>query len=101
MRKTLLQVGDKVHIREDISERGYYEMKTYSYSNCYLEDKMAKPGELVTIGAIKKNGYQLIEEDFFTYTDEMFDLELINFLYEEFLENEKEKFEEFMKYQNK
>ena len=88
MKQTLLQVGDKVRIREDIRENVYYEMKTYNYSNCYLYGKMAKPGSLVTI---KQNnaGYRLVEEDFFTYTDEMFDLELIEFLYEEYLENNK------------
>ena len=88
MKQTLLQVGDKVRIREDIRESVYYEMKTYNYSNCYLHGKMAKPGSLVTI---KQNnaGYRLVEEDFFTYTDEMFDLELIEFLYEEYLENNK------------
>ena len=88
MKQTLLQVGDKVRIREDIRESVYYEMKTYNYSNCYLYGKMAKPGSLVTI---KQNnaGYRLVEEDFFTYTDEMFDLELIELLYEEYLENNK------------
>ena len=89
MKQTLLQVGDKVRIREDIRESVYYEMKTYNYSNCYLYDKMAKPGNLVTIGDIGRYGYRLIEEDFFTYTDEMFDPELIEFLYEEYLENNK------------
>ena len=86
MKQTLLQVGDKVRIREDIRESIYYEMKTYNYSNCYLYGKMAKPGSLVTI---KQNtaGYRLVEEDFFTYTDEMFDSELIEFLHEEYLEN--------------
>ena len=88
MKQTLLQVGDKVRIREDIKDGEYYEMKTYTYNNCYLYGKMAKPGKLVTI---KQNnaGYRLVEEDFFTYTDEMFDPELIEFLYEEYLENNK------------
>ena len=88
MKQTLLQVGDKIRIREDIREGIHYEMKTYNYSNCYLYGKMAKPGSLVTI---KQNnaGYRLVEEDFFTYTDDMFDPELIEFLYEEYLENNK------------
>ena len=89
MKQTLLQVGDKVRIREDISEYKHYEMKTYSYSNCYLSGKMANPGKLVTIKYIGKYGYRLVEEDFFTYTDEMFDPELIEFLYKEYLENNK------------
>ena len=89
MKQTLLQVGDKIRIREDIRESIYYGMKTYNYSNCYLYGKMAKPGSLVTIRDIGKYGYRLIEEDFFTYTDEMFDPELIEFLYEEYLENNK------------
>ena len=35
MKQTLLQVGDKVRIREDIRENVYYKMKSYNYSNCY------------------------------------------------------------------
>ena len=35
MKQTLLQVGDKVRIREDIRDGAYYEMKTYNYNNCY------------------------------------------------------------------
>ena len=86
MKKTLLQVGDKVRIREDIRENVYYKMKTCDYSNCYICGKMAEPGSLVTI-QINNTGYRLVEEDFFTYTDEMFDTELIDYLYEEYLEN--------------
>lgn len=88
MKQTLLQVGDKVRIREDIKENVYYSMKTYNYNNCYIYGKMAEPGSLVTI--IKSSaGYRIEEEDFFTYTDEMFDTELIDYLYEEYLENNK------------
>ena len=89
MKQTLLQVGDKVRIREDINDYKHYGMKTYNYSNCYLSGKMINPGKLVTIKEIGKYGYRLIEEDFFTYTDEMFEPELIEFLYEEYLENNK------------
>lgn len=89
MKQTLLQVGDKVRIREDIRENVHYEMKTYNYNNCYLYGKMINPGKLVTIKDIGRYGYRLVEEDFFTYTDEMFDPELIEFLYEEYLENNK------------
>ena len=88
MKQTLLQVGDKVRIREDIRENVYYGMKTYDYNNCYLYGKMAEPGSLVTI-KLSNTGYRLVEEDFFTYTDEMFDTELIDYLYEEYLENNK------------
>ena len=88
MKQTLLQVGDKVRIREDIKENVYYSMKTYNYNNCYIYGKMAEPGSLVTI--IKSSaGYRIEEEGFFTYTDEMFDTELIDYLYEEYLENNK------------
>ena len=45
MKQTLLQVGDKVRIREDIRESVYYEMKTYNYSNCYLYGKMINQGK--------------------------------------------------------
>lgn len=89
MKQTLLQVGDKVRIKEDIRESIYYGMKTYNYSNCYLYGKMAEPGKLVTIKESQGRGYRLVEEDFFTYTDEMFESELIEFLYEEYLENNK------------
>lgn len=89
MKQTLLQVGDKVRIREDIRESAYYGMKTYNYNNCYLYGKMAEPGKLVTIKKTQETGYRLVEEDFFTYTDEMFEPELIEFLYEEYLENNK------------
>lgn len=89
MKQTLLQVGDKVRIREDIRENIYYGMKTYNYNNCYLYGKMAKPGSFVTIKKTQETGYRLVEEDFFTYTDDMFDPELIEFLYEEYLENNK------------
>ena len=88
MKKTLLQVGDKVRIREDIRENVYYKMKTYDYNNCYIYGKMAEPGKLVTIRQ-SNAGYRLEEEGFFTYTDEMFDTELIDYLYEEYLENNK------------
>lgn len=88
MKQTLLQVGDKVRIREDIKEDVYYSMKTYNYNNCYIYGKMAEPGKLVTIKQ-SNAGYRLEEEDFFTYTDEMFDTELIDYLYEEYLENNK------------
>ena len=89
MKQTLLQVGDKVRIREDIKDGAYYKMKTYNYNNCYIYGKMVNPGELVTVKYTGEYGYHLVEEDFFTYTDEMFDSELIEFLYEEYLENNK------------
>ena len=88
MKQTLLQVGDKVRIREDIRENVYYKMKTYDYNNCYIYGKMAEPGSLVTI-QLSNMGYRIEEEGFFTYTDEMFDTELIDYLYEEYLENNK------------
>ena len=99
--KALLQVGDKVRIRKDIESRSGYKMKTMNVENCYIPKKMCNPGELVTIAKVSKYGYKLVEEDFYTYTDEMFDPEIINFLYEEFLENEKELLEEFVEYNKK
>ena len=54
MKQTLLQVGDKVRIREDINDYKHYVMKTYNYSNCYLSGKMINPGKLVTIKEIGK-----------------------------------------------
>jgi hypothetical protein len=56
MKQTLLQVGDKVRIREDIKEHVYYGMKTYNYNNCYLYEKMINPGELITIKYVGEPG---------------------------------------------
>ncbi len=99
--KALLEVGDRVRIRQDISPNIQYKMKITNVENCYLPEKMCDPGELVTIMKVTNYGYKLIEEDFYTYTDEMFDQDIIEYLYEEYLENEKELYEEFVEYNNK
>ena len=87
MLKTLLQVGDKIRIRKDINGKTRYNMKTFNHSNFYVENRMATPGRLVTIESVTEYGYHIIEEDFFTYTDEMFELDIIDYLYEEYMNN--------------
>lgn len=84
--KALLQPGDKITIRSDIKEGKKYKMKLGEESNTYVE-LMASPGEIVTIGGYRHNQYYVLEDDFWNYTDDMFDPELINYLYEEYLNN--------------
>ena len=88
--KTLLQVGDQVKIRKDIKRKTNYKMlinEDTEIETWLGPDEMMKPGEIVTIAEIKNGKYKLVEENFFCYTDEMFDPELIEFLYEEYLLN--------------
>ena len=85
--KTLLQPGDKVKIREDIKSSKRYGMKTNDKIDIYLDNAMMAPGSIVTIKAIVHNTYRLEEESLCNYTDEMFEPDLINYLYEEYLNN--------------
>ena len=86
--KTILNIGDTIQIRSDIREGINYKMRTSDVSNSYLRDEMAPPNTLITIKKIEisKNqqviGY--IAEDpygFFTYTDDMFDQDTIDYLF--------------------
>jgi hypothetical protein len=83
--KTLLQPGDKVKIREDIRDRQKYKMKINNKEDIYINNAMMAPGSMVTIKAIVHNTYRLEEESLCNYTDEMFEPDLINYLYEEYL----------------
>ena len=85
--KTLLQPGDKVKIREDIRDRQNYRMKTNNKEDMYILHSMIGPGAMVTIKSIVHNTYRLEEESLCNYTDEMFDPDLIEYLYEEYLNN--------------
>ena len=84
--KALLQPGDKIAIRSDIKDGQSYKMRLGEESNTYV-GYMASPGEVVTIGGYRHNQYYVEEDDFWNYTDEMFDPELISYLYEEYLNN--------------
>ena len=85
--KTLLQPGDKIKIREDIQDSIDYGMKTNDKKDIYIKGPMVKAGSIVTIKAIVHNTYRLEEEGLCNYTDEMFEPDLINYLYEEYLNN--------------
>jgi hypothetical protein len=85
--KTLLQPGDKVKIREDIKDKHKYKMKTNNREDVYLSSSMVSPGTIVTIKRVLHDTYRLEEEGLCNYTDEMFEPDLINYLYEEYLNN--------------
>ena len=79
---TLLEPGDRVSIRKDITDGEYYSMRSSFNEFDRIFDyvsEMKKPGEFVTIESIKDGTYRIIE-DIYTYTDDMFDQELINYL---------------------
>jgi hypothetical protein len=48
---------------------------------------MAKPGQLVTIRRVLHGRYQIEEDRLCSYTDEMFEPDLIEFLYQDYLNN--------------
>ena len=75
---TLLEPGDRVSIRKDIIDGEYYSMRS-SFDEFDYVSEMKKPGEFVTIESIKDGTYRVVE-DIYTYTDDMFDQELIDYL---------------------
>ena len=82
--KTLLQPGDKIKIRSDIETETEYHMKTndsYDLYTCLMMD----PSSLVTIKDIRHSKYVIEEDTFYSYTDEMFESDIIEYLYEEYL----------------
>ena len=85
--ETLLQPGDKIKIRSDIKHNNKYKMKTNNREDMYISQSMANPGSMVTIKSIVHNTYRLEEESLCNYTDEMFEPDLIDYLYEEYLNN--------------
>ena len=89
--ETLLQPGDKIRIRSDIKEQTRYLMKIGNKGDMFVLNShmidTVKPGQMVTIKRIRHGKYVLEEEEFFNYTDEMFEPDVIEFLYEEYLNN--------------
>jgi len=91
---TLLKPGDMIRIRDDIGEGITYKMyNDASIGNSWIEEDMISPGTLVEIKDISNGQYivQSIEpkkesskslesEDFWLYTDGMFDPDLLNML---------------------
>lgn len=91
---TLLKPGDMIRIRDDIGEGITYKMyNDFSIGNGWIEEDMISPGTLVEIKDISNGQYivQSIEpkrkssnflesEDFWLYTDEMFDPNLLEIL---------------------
>lgn len=58
------KVGDKVRVREDLENDKIYGNYEFIKAMAYLK------GEIITIKEILKSGYR-IEEDYYTWTDEM------------------------------
>lgn len=98
--ETLLQIGDTVKIRDDIKTCTDYKMRLSGGTNSWLEDHMIQPGKFVTVVGIQHGQYLVNSEDaktkadrekeeFWSYTDNMFDQELIDFLYIEYRKNNK------------
>lgn len=80
---TILKPGDKIKIREDINDVELYYMADNEKRERWLgADKMAKPGQLVTIKSLTNGTYRINEEPMFNYTDDMFDPGVINLLKE-------------------
>lgn len=80
---TILKPGDKIKIREDINDVELYYMANNEKHERWLgAEKMAKPGQLVTIKSIINGTYRINEEPMFNYTDDMFDPGVINLLKE-------------------
>lgn len=85
--KTLLQPGDKIKIRADIKQAQQYKMKTTDVQDTWIKANMAQPGSTVTIKRILHGRYQIEEDRLCSYTDEMFEPDLIEFLYQDYLNN--------------
>ena len=85
--KTLLQPGDKIKIRADIKQAQSYKMKTTEVQDTWIRANMAQPGATVTIRRILHGRYQIEEDRICSYTDEMFEPDLIEFLYQDYLNN--------------
>lgn len=85
MIETLLKIGDKLKIRNDIKHEKYHMKHDKESTETYILDKMPAPGAVVTIKEmVNIKGhykYKIVEDPMFNYVDEMFDPELIEFLY--------------------
>jgi hypothetical protein len=90
---TLLKPGDIIRIRNDIEEGISYKMlNDASIKNGWVDEDMLPAGTLVEIVNIANDQYVVhsidkaaksysdIDDDFWLYTDEMFDPEMIRLL---------------------
>lgn len=91
---TLLKPGDMIRIRNDIEEGVSYKMlNDTSIKNAWIEEEMLPPGTLIEIKSISNNQYTVssIEpkrpsskffecDEFWLYTDEMFDPDMLEIL---------------------
>ena len=90
--ETLLKPGDMIRIREDIQESVDYYMKLDTGNKNSWVDSMAGPGDLVTIIKITNDGQYITDysndnecgiKEYWNYTDEMFDPDMLLILLEE------------------
>lgn len=91
--ETLLKPGDMIRIRNDIDEQYPYGMIFNSDNkNNWIYNAMAAPGTLVTIQRVSECGQYITDysydkdynlEGFWSYTDEMFDPDMLSILLEE------------------
>lgn len=90
---TLLKPGDMIRIRDDIKTGTLYKMlNDDSTGNSWLDEDMLPAGTLVKIVDISSNQYIVhsidkvaksfsdMDDEFWLYTDEMFDPEMIKLL---------------------
>ena len=99
--ETLLKPGDMIRIRKDIKQSVTYKMlNNDKIGNTWIEEDMLPPGTLVEIvdisdgqyivrhlDKLKRNPKYFEDDDFWLYTDQMFDPDMILLLYEERYEN--------------
>ena len=91
--ETLLKPGDMIRIRDDIKASTLYKMlNDDSTSNSWINEDMLPAGTLVEIVDISSNQYIVhsidkvaksysdMDDEFWLYTDEMFDPEMIRLL---------------------
>ena len=89
--ETLLKPGDMIRIREDIKQSVTYRMlNNDKIGNTWIKDEMLPPGTLVEIMDVSEGQYivkhldklnrnykYLENDDFWLYTDQMFDPEML------------------------
>ena len=90
--ETLLKPGDMIRIREDINDYESYCMILDTRNKNSWVDSMAGPGSLVTIIKITNDGQYITDysddnecgiKEYWNYTDEMFDSEMLLMLLED------------------
>ena len=92
--KALLQIGD------DIESNVQYKMRLNDASNSWLKEYMLQPGEYATIVKYQHEQYivhsehsisddEKFNDEFWSYTDDMFDQDLIDYLHLEYIKNNK------------